>query len=359
MFIEYSRDAIEKTEYSILKKSLDHSCTAMRDRNHVVCTENRYVADRICTIMKNDQQIPYFYDKLSECFSQIAAIKNEVDVFVRIVPGNASSKATTSNGKKVISIGIQRTLEKYFWRETVFVTENPSDHDAYKIICEENNPHGICIEFDPQNGGGSTTPAVIQDLTKDHYRLILCAIDGDKHNPSADFGDTAKRTITALKNMVLCNIFVIESLEIENLFLTEEIVRCLDNNKLSSDHERIISSLKKAQCIHEKIWFFYDVKKGFRYKNIKNNQYLLEAFKCNIQSCQKDISKCSCKSCDNIVIENFGGDYLKNVITCDRVTSQIHVLYSQFPQYMQDEWIRIAKIILSWCCAYHLNVLGA
>lgn len=358
MFIEYSRAAIEKTEHDILKKSLVHSCTAMRDRNHVVCTENRYVADRICTIMKNDQQIPYFYDKLSECFSQIAAIKNEVDVFVRIVPGKTSPRKTTLNGKQMISIGIEGTLDKYFWRETIFVTENPSDHNAYKIICEENNHHGICIEFDPQNGGGSTTSAVVLDLAKKH-RPILCAIDSDRSFPGANVGPTAEHTISALKDIVLCHVFVIESLEIENLFLTEEIVRCLDNGHLSSDHERIISSLKAAQCIDEKVWFFYDVKKGFSYKKIKRNQYLLDAFAGNIQSCKKDMSKCDCKPCDNIVIENFGGDYLINVLKCDRVTSKIHVLYSQFPQYMQDEWIRVAKTILSWCCAYQLNVLGA
>ena len=357
MFIEYSKDAIENSEHGILKKSLNHSCTAMRDGTHVVCTENRDVAALISSSMKDDQQILCFFDKLCEYFTQIAGIKNEVDVFVKIISGNTPpTKRTTSNGKKEISIGVQQTLDKYFWRETTFVTENPSDHDAYKIICETNNPHGISIDFDSQNGGGTTTSAVIKDLTKSN-RLILCATDGDRHCPGR-VGPTALQTVQDLKDIILCRIFVIKSLEIENLFLSEEIVRCLDNGHLFSDHDKIISSLKSAQNIHEDIWFFYDVKKGYRYKKIKSIRYLLESFTDNIHKCQNDMTKCNCEICDNIVIGNFGGDFLTKVIGCKQITSQIPVFYAKFPQYMQNEWKRIARIILSWCCAYQINALG-
>ena len=358
MFIEYSSDAVKNSGHSVLRKSLDYSCTAMRDGTHVVCTENRDVAERICSIMSAEQHIYRFFDRIHEYFAQIACVKNEVDVFVRIISGTSSPKVKKMRDKKkVISIGIQQTLNEYFWRETTFVTENTVDYDAYKIIVAQSNPLGIRVKSYSQNGGGTTTAAVIKNLITEN-RFILCMVDSDRHYPGDKLGETAKKVVKIAKDTPLCCVDIISSLEIENLFLTEGIICCLYGGHSFPEYKKIIDSLRSARLFHGDIGFFYDVKKGYVYKKIRGNHYLLTSFQNDIQDCGRNMSKCDCKECDNFVIKGLGSDFLFEVVNKDDIVTEIQKNYSFFPEHIKAEWQRIARIVLSWCCANRLEVLG-
>lgn len=362
MFIEYSRDAISKTPRAELEQSLLSACNAMGSGNHVVCTETRDLAGEIVhDMIKTNHCIASYFDVLREHFSEIASVKLYVTSFIKIIHGDTPPSARIVGNKYEISIGIALTTQSEFWYKACFIAENIFDIRGYYLIYKACFPNGPYLKSDDTLGGGTTTSNVVAQKINDG-RIVLCILDSDRHFPTDKIKDTASKVL-ALDIPDSCNVIITKSREVENLFLSKKILEHLRNNRLTQRDTDILNIIQKAEEKQAEARFYFDVKSGYSYKTIANNAYLHLCFapsKVNCKTFTTDENCKNCKSCNCIIIQGLGGNFFSNeILNCVSIKDNIETIYSGLPDFMKEEWRRLASAVLSWCCACKLNVLGA
>ena len=356
MFIEYSQEAIDCCSNDVVIQSLLAASTAMREGNHVVCTCHAELAQQIVDLTREtNQSVARAFNKLKESFAQIAAVKKYICVYINICAGNQISVCQKGNSR-VICVGIEQTLYSDFWHETLLILENFQDEKPYRILYEACNIHNIMVKWEPVLGGGTTTADVVEKNVN-LGKLVLCVADGDVHSPDSGIGETARKIIQKADGHCLCRVITTNCSEVENLFFDYAILYRF-NYAEDVKNQRIISCLDKALILKKDILFYYDVKKGHRYKNIKDNKYLLDAFAMSIDTCknrQFDGVCKNCKECQSIVVEDMGKHYLSQLLDKKEAESQIIAIFNSFSDLLQEEWKRIAIELTSWCCACQIN----
>ena len=356
MFIEYSQEAIDCGFNDVIIQSLLAASTAMREGNHVVCTCHAELAQQIVDLTReSNQSVARAFNKLKESFAQIAAVKKYICVYINICAGNQISVCQNGNSR-VICVGIEQTLYSDFWHETLLILENFQDEKPYRILYEACNIHNIMVKWEPVLGGGTTTADVVEKNVN-QSKLVLCIADGDVHNPHSDIGETARKIVQKAEGHYLCRIITTNCREVENLFFDYAILSCFNYDE-DVKNKRIFSCLDNARTLKNDILFYYDVKKGHRYKSIKDNEYLLNAFSMNINTCENrrfdGICK-NCKDCQCVVVEEMGKNYLSQLLDKKEAESQIIAIFNSFSDLLQEEWKRIAIELTSWCCACQIN----
>ncbi len=356
MFIEYSQEAIDCCSNDVVIQSLLLASTAMREGNHIVCTCNAKLAQQIVDLtLKSNQSVARSFNKLKESFAQISAVKKYICVYINICAGNQISVSQNENNR-IICVGIERTLCSNFWHETLLILENYQDEKPYRILYKACNIHNIMVKWEPVLGGGTTTADVVEKNVNQN-KLVLCIADGDVHAPHSDIGETARKIVQKAEGHYLCRIITTNCSEVENLFFDYAILSCFNYDE-DVKNQRIFSCLDKARTLKNDILFYYDVKKGHRYKNIKDNDYLLNAFSMNINTCENrrfdDICK-NCKDCQCVVVEDMGKNYLSQLLGQKEAESRIIAIFDSLSESLQEEWRRIAQELTSWCCACQIN----
>ena len=333
----------------------------MDSGNHVVCTQTRDLAREIINAtIKTNHGIASHFDALKEHFSEIAGVKLCVNSFIKIVHGNTPPSARLIGNQCEISIGIALTTRSEFWYKTCFVAENLDDIRGYYLIYKACFPNGPSLKSDDTLGGGTTASDVVAQKIADG-RIVLCILDSDKHSPDDKIKDTAAKVLK-LPIPPSCNVVITESHEIENLFLAKKILEYLRNNNLTerdADVLRIINTAEKKQIDAR---FYYDIKSGYNYKTIASNAYLHECFapsKVNCKSFTTDENCKNCKTCNCLIIQGLGRKFFSDdILNCESLKDNIVTIYSELPDFVKREWLRMASAVLSWCCAYKLNALG-
>ena len=356
MFIEYSQEAIDCCSNDVVIQSLLAASTAMREGNHIVCTCHAELAQQIVDLTReSNQSVARAFNKLKESFAQIAAVKKYVCVYINICTGNQISVYQNEN-TRIICVGIERTLYSDFWHETLLILENFQDEKPYRILYKASNIHNIEVKWEPVLGGGTTTADVVEKNVN-QGKLVLCIADGDVHSPHSDIGETARKIVQKAEGHYLCRVITTNCSEVENLFFDYAILYHF-NYDSDIKNQRIFDCLNKAQTLKGDILFYYDVKKGHRYKNIKDNEYLLNAFSKSIDICENrrfdGVCK-NCKDCQCVVIEEMGKNYLSQLLGKRDAEPHIIAIFDSLSGSLQNEWRRIAQELTSWCCACKIN----
>lgn len=89
------------------------------------------------------------------------------------------------NQKEIIILEICNNTLKDFTEKTLMLAENEDDISFYKMLGQfyvrESKIGKIKIDFEPRNGGGSTTYGVLQRIIEEKNRMCLCIVDSDKN----------------------------------------------------------------------------------------------------------------------------------------------------------------------------------
>jgi len=305
MFIEYSQEAIDNSPSDVVRKSLLFASMAMMEGKHIVSTCNVNLAQQIVNLtIQSDQSIARTFNKLKESFTQIASIKKNICIYICICTGNTISAHKEAN-IEIIRVGIEQTLYGDFWHETSLILENFQDEKPYRILYKACNTYRIEVKWDAVLGGGTTTADVVQKNV-DQRKILLCIADGDVHSPHDDIGATARKIVQKAAGYYLGRVITTNCIEVENLFFDYAILRHF-NYDSDVKNQRILDCLKQAQALEKGICRYYDVKKGYRYKDIKDNEYLRNAFSMSIGTCENRrlLEACkSCKVCQSVVVED-------------------------------------------------------
>ena len=403
MYIEYSKDVLRYLNSQELIDSLDHAATAMKEGNHIICTEKDEMALTISDTMSTvSKKVANCFRKLYDSYSIFASVRKQVCLYIKIIPGR---NICVREGN-CIKVSIDRTSKSTFWQKTNLILEHSDEAQYYESIIKQFD-FDICPNYTTTLGGGATIAEQL-DNYNNGFNIVLCISDSDKKCPgpidgqcrvhpskpctASYLGKTARDLIDARNRAsAICHVEILKVREIENLFFSKEILHDLAENdatKRSIEHV-----LELADTIDPNIWSVFDVKSGFLFQSIKKNIFLKNVFSYSVSTCPNMdnaiCSKCvscprcdasseyimpieckkyrtpdgieknvTCRNCSSIVVRGLGKQYLEDL--CERnFMTRISSYFESFPQYLKDEWRRIAYIIVSWCCGEKLEALGA
>ena len=404
MYIEYNRDVLGYLKSQELIDSLDHAATAMKEGNHIICTEKDEMAliisDTMSTISK---KVASCFRKLYDSYSTFASVRKQVCLYIKIVPG---CNICVREGA-CIKVSIDKTSKSAFWQRTNLILEHSDEAQYYESIIKQFN-FDICPNYTATLGGGSTIAEQL-DNYNNGFNIVLCISDSDKRCPgpidgqcrinssksctASCLGKTARDLIDAgNRASAICHVEILKVREIENLFFSKEILHDLAENDATK--QNIAYALELAEAMDPNIWSIFDVKSGFLFQSIRKNIFLKNVFSYSFSACSNMdnntiCSKCvsclqcdasseyimpleckkhktpdgieknvTCRNCSSIVVRGLGKQYLRDLFERNFMT-RISLYFESFPQYLKDEWRRIAYIIVSWCCGEKLEVLGA
>ena len=129
------------------------------------------------------------------------------------------------------------------------LAENEDDISFYKMLGQfyvrESKIGKIKIDFEPRNGGGSTTYGVLQRIIEEKNRMCLCIVDSDKKYGNAEPRETMQKVKEiANRNMQdYFEVILLDVHEIENLIpinVLEQIIKKLNISKQGIDFMRFL-----------------------------------------------------------------------------------------------------------------------
>lgn len=271
---------------------------------------------------------------------------------------------------RAIVINPLRMSEFEPYLETRVITENLLDSIYFRFVARyylrKNLFDGISISYDAIPGGGSTTCEAVRSELEKEKRFCLVIVDGDKKYPTQprDPGSTAGKVEEVVKmySSRTCKLHIMkEVMEVENL-IPKRIV-----GKYATDKHGI--SILKSD------FSYFDMKEGLTMKGLYNDD-VYNYWKSSLTSDQKDFRKeakantktrkeyeqyIDDKKFNNVIINGFGSDLLKNVTCFREVTGGIpfpelmdemlnKIMPADLTSYQEKEWNEIGHLMFSWTC---------
>lgn len=131
-----------------------------------------------------------YYRRMAQSVTQLGGL---IEQFDRINIRLENEDLTETGG--VVPIGVFSNAS--FCEKTQLLVENLTDYEVLsglaRIFLSERY-HGLQLSFRAQNGGGSTTPQVLEHLMTNASGPVLCVVDSDRKFLGAGLGDTARTT---------------------------------------------------------------------------------------------------------------------------------------------------------------------
>ena len=242
----------------------------------------------------------------------------------------------------------QLELSLFFFKSTASIQpvyilgEHTQDIDFFIRITKLYFPD-YNINCIPQNGGGSDTAKNFKRIQKlDSFCLVI--IDTDRKYPDDDFGDTHKEVIKVYrKSLKNIRVYPLNVHEIENLLPISFL--CNITNK---EGKLFLNKFQKDGT--KDLFRYYDIKQGITLDCIENNELyykyaeqiynlLYKSKKCNFA---KFISEMK-RNGKTKVFPGIRKDALKKYMENKNPDNSIN--------YFNDEWIKIAKEIVTFTCS--------
>ncbi len=224
------------------------------------------------------------------------------------------------------------------------VCENPSDSDFFKIIANhyaKNVNLSRCeINFTPLNGGGGSTKDIFERTIKNN-EIVFCIVDNDKEHPRAPYGGTCSHFLGS-RTIKSGLVEILDVHEIESLVPFETIEHVLINQNQLQSKENSLIFFKKLCSIDEAVKFYFDHKKGFKFKTAlaldkKHGDYwgpILDKL---------DIDH----DCENY--DGFGEHLLNNTLKFIH-TGSLRKYNPDLSPKLSEQWYKLGKNFFSWSC---------
>jgi hypothetical protein len=270
------------------------------------------------------------------------------------------SKSTNGNIETVIVPVNSLSNKRFLGSPPVFLAENLMDIKLYKRIAEfylhKSKLGNLRIECSSRGGGGSTISREFKAIQTEKEYLCLCISESDKTFPNDSYGGTARDLLKAGdKRNYFAEIIVLDQREIENL-LPKPLISLIING--SPEREKSFIFLNRITKDANGAAYFLDYKRGFCIRSIieaKKGGYSLfwkscllsmnEQRQCLVINSCPDQNNCDCN-----IMPGFGKNLLENSLReLDQITN--HKLAEMIEPDIEEEYLRLGKIITAWFCA--------
>lgn len=375
MFIEFSEDfskSLSSFDPVEVEEIFQRARLASKDGYHIISCQNKKTAYTIIEFIHEKSKIlESFFHEVLDYISEINTLKKQFSLYISII----SNSQTNLNVKPEdeVKIGMDIAKSASFWKQLQLLVEYSRDAVFYdwitKYVKEKNkNLKKIKTSFNVMNGGGGTTHREMLRLNTEK-QMVLCFLDSDKKFPEQEeYGATAK-DFSETDRSGISDFYVMKAHELENLFFSRNIV--LDLHKKGEGKPKEKEQRKKTfDEIEKKISFvesnvknfrlYFDVKKGYKKKDIVGIRYLQNALGVNAY-CANKRKTCNkeCDVCCEPVIAGYGTEYLL-LIKC-KYSGNIRDLFRDaetLNELQKQEWELIGKKLISWSCSYKYNSHG-
>lgn len=218
------------------------------------------------------------------------------------------------------------------------------DSDFFKIIAihyAENISLSRCeINFTALNGGGGSTKDIFERIIKNN-EIVFCIVDNDKEHPKAPHGGTCSHFLGS-KTIRSGFVEILDVHEIESLVPLTTIEDVLINQNQLQNKKKSLIFFKNLCSIDEAVKFYFDHKKGFKFKTAlaldeRHGDYWGPILN------QLDIDY----DCENY--DGFGDHLLSNTLKFIQ-TGSLKKYNPNLSPKLSEKWHKLGKNFFSWSC---------
>ena len=198
----------------------------------------------------NDARVVYFHSDYSD-FEQIPS--NYIDI-----KGYINSNLIISHSHLVLEDIVDDYVYSVIGKWSI---KNKEEYLPFHVF------------YEPKHGGGSRTPVVCQHLINDN-KATFSICDSDKKTPDCNIGETARDTLAVFVNNQLSdNYFQLDAHEVENLLPIDLLI-----HKAREEQTPALLFLQSTAQEHPNAYIYYDMKNGFKYKDVYQNEGNIKAY---------------------------------------------------------------------------------
>lgn len=314
------------------------------------------------------------YTSLLNGRSQLKSYLKCMDTHIRIVWEQEFLKREKEDNKNIILVSYTNFLDSFF-EKTVLLAENLDDITVYAKITEiyqhNNKLSQINLRYLPQGGGGQETITAFQSIFDSQDKFCLCISDSDQKSPHHNYGSISNQLLEIINSAdSLCHWMPLNVRAIENLFpinFYQDTFSNDGNKRDAIEFLQIINNSSFAEArkyLHMKdgLKLFEVLDSANKGKEDLHQYWLLVIQKINQEidfldkfvDCSKSnyCSKGSKKDCKCKIWTGFGNKTLSDIIKkCLEAQSNTQIAETiNEDLVLKDEWERIGKTILDWCC---------
>lgn len=310
------------------------------------------------------------YTNLLNGLSQLKSYLKCIDTHVRIVWEQGFLKREEQDNKNIILVSYTNLLDSFF-EKTVLLAENLDDITVYAKIAEiyqhNNKLSHINLRYLPQGGGGQEIITAFQAIFDSQDKFCLCISDSDKKSPYDNYGSISNSLSRIMDSAEsICYWIPLNVRAIENLFPISFYQDTFDSDRNKRDAIKFLKTINDSSFSNARKYLqmregltlfeiFERANKGqqnlhqYWFHVVDGIGYLNKFENCssNIQCPKKKKKECECE-----IWTGFGKETLNNIIEkCIESKSNIQISENiNEDLVLKDEWERIGKIILDWCC---------
>lgn len=248
-----------------------------RRRCKNIIVANRNVLSQLANTPSLSEVSRKIYKVIGNRVSEHKLLLKHAKRYCRIVAENNGTSIINNGGKEIFLLEINEAVSKDFTSKSIMLAENEEDILFYKLLGQyyilQNQMGNIKIDFEPRNGGGSTTYMVLQGILTSRDRMSLCIVDSDKKYASAEPRETMKKVqeIVDGKTRDHFDVIFLDVHEIENLLPLSVLEDIVEKLKIDDKGIEFMKFLLSQDASKTSPVFYYDVKKG-----IPRTAYILE-----------------------------------------------------------------------------------
>lgn len=327
--------------------------------NHVVLGE-RKVIKHLATCEYLSEQSRSIYIKIYNQLSITREYTKNIYLSVEVFSG--SKLIVIKKGKfTIIRLPVYYFTNLSILCKTVLLLEDINDSAVYKIILNyylnNHNLENVKIDYETRPGGGQNTHKVFSDIQKEEERFCLSILDSDRKAPNLGMGNTAKSVLKINDSKKpLCDVFILNLREIENLFPTLMYKEVFESDKNKKEAIDFLETLDNSES--QETRKYLDLKQGLKLEKIfkespegefrKYWSNFVMTFHPNMfEECLKGGECLNTNSCSCNVTKGFGQNILKEIEDKYNDKSVSHMISDE----LASEWNKIGSIITDWCCS--------
>lgn len=308
------------------------------------------------------------YNKLVGKMSERKILLEKTKKFCRIVASeNKKEKMSIINEDEheIIILNINECSKDDFTMNTLMLAENEEDIIFYKLVgkyfLKKADIGYLNINFEEQNGGGSTISKSLSRIISDEKRMCLCIVDSDKKYKEASPGNTMKNIIDIIDEKVqvyFVEIFPLEIHEIENLIPISIMEKVIEKNNWEKQGLEFIKYLTKIDATEKSPRFYFDLKEGilkssFILENEKDDEIVKkyrkkkqyrEYWEKYIEDFGVEINNDS----ENVLIKGICKKILEHTLKYFNALEEIDMIDVEIP--VEQKWMEIGEKIYCWGC---------
>lgn len=326
----------------------------------------REVLDRLSKMTCFSNVARNIYRALANRAAEYKLILKNTSTYCRLVDKIKVSLIVNEDKKEIIELEISDNAQKDFTGKTLMLAENEEDISFYKIIGQyyirQHKIGNIKIDFEPQNGGGSTTCGVLKSIITNRNRMCLCIVDSDKKYGNAEPGETMRKVMGIVDGIQkdYFDVILLDVHEIENLLPLNVLDYIVKENNINSQAIEFISFLIDQDCSRTSPVFYFDLKKG-----IPRGAYFLEKNACDEEE-RKYRKLSNYREYWKPYIEKFGKkiEETNNPIisgVCDKTLKHALNYFNSIKKegkiedftiepYLDKTWLEIGEKVYCWGC---------